>query len=340
MNACSRPWVLRSTNETCDHGVSSKLFVAQNRNARDLSSSTYMIVSKSFVQREQGSTRGYHSTKRRVQQLKEFKERHGHALVPYREPSGLGRWIAEQRYRYQKGLVNFELYRELSAAGVPLRAQEARWDVRFRQIATFHAEHGHARIKNNDDIPDGLYDWILQQRQLLKQGRLSEFRKGKLDALGFVWDVQEYKWRENMEELRAFYEEHRHCRVPKGWPKSPTLYCWMRRIQSSSKKGFSDVPYATHEDIESLHAWGAVRQYRQSWEQRYEKLCQVREKSQRCGAIQFEELKDTGLTAWCRSQRFAYRHGVLTPERFDKLELIDFDWDRGDFRWIMKKSYL
>jgi len=272
-----------------------------------------------------------------VEQLKIFKEIHGHALVPYKEPSGLGRWIAEQRYRYQKGLVDVEIYRQLSAAGVPLRAQEARWDIRYKQLVEFHTRHGHALVQRNDDVPDGLYGWVLQQRQMRKQGRLSDFRMGKLSALGFVWDVQKHTWRENMDNLRVFYEEHGHCRVMRGWEKSPTLYCWMRRIQSSSKNEFADVPYATQDDVDSLYAWGAVRGYRRSWEQRYEELCKVREDCQRYRVIQYDVLKEKGLAAWCRSQRFAHRQGSLPLDRFDRLERIGFDWEKGNFRWIMKR---
>lgn len=284
------------------------------------------------------SKRSNQITKKRVEQLEIFKEIHGHALVPYKEPSGLGRWIAEQRYRYQKGLVDVEIYRQLSAAGVPLRAQDARWDVRYKQLVEFHSRHGHALVQRNDDLPDGLYGWVLQQRQLKKQGRLSEFRNGKLSALGFVWDVQEHIWRENMEHLRAFYNEHGHCNVMKGWKRSPTLYCWMRRIQSSSKNEFADVPYVTQEDIDSLYAWGAVKVYRRSWEDRYDELCKIREACQRSGVIQYDALKEKGVAAWCRSQRFAYRQGYLPLERLDRLEDIGFEWYKGDFCWIMKNT--
>lgn len=285
----------------------------------------------------ENSNRRYKITQKRVEQLRKFKELHGHALVPYKEPSGLGRWIAEQRYRYQKGLVDVEIYRKLSAAGVPLRAQEARWDVRYKQLSEFHQRHGHALVQKKDEVPDGLYGWVLQQRQLMKQGRLSEFRKGKLDALGFVWDVQEYTWRRNMHHLKVFYQEHGHCRVTKGWKQSPTLYCWMRRVQSSSKKGFVDVPYATQDDVDTLYDMGAVRSYRTSWEQRFEELCELRNTCQVNGIVEYDVLKEKGLAAWCRSQRFAYRQGSLPPERFERLDQIGFDWDKGDFRWLMKK---
>lgn len=256
----------------------------------------------------------YRVTRERLEQLKEFKQRHGHAFVPYKEPSGLGRWIAEQRYRYQRGLCDVSIYRELSSAGVPLSAFEARWERKFQALSRFHAQRGHAFIQNKDtgsvDVEDGLYAWVLQQRQLRKQGRLSESRRRRLDALGFVWDVQQYTWRENMGLLRAFHEEHGHVRVSKGWEPAPRLYLFTRKIQQSSKAAFTDVPYATLEDIEVLRAMGAVRSRRKSWEEREEALL-------KCLAADVE--LDEALRAWLRVQRYEYRQGRMAEWRRRRL---------------------
>ncbi len=256
----------------------------------------------------------YRVTRERLKQLREFKQRHGHAFVPYKEPNGLGRWIAEQRHRYQRGLCDVSIYRELSSAGVPLRAFEARWERKFQALSRFHARRGHAFIQNKDaksrDVADGLYAWVLQQRQLRKQGRLSESRRRRLDALGFVWDVQQYTWRENMGLLRAFHEEHGHVRVPKGWEPAPKLYLFTRKIQQSSKLDFADVPYATREDIEELHAMGAVRRPRKSWEEREGALL-------KCLAA--NAALDDDLRAWLRVQRHEYRQGRMAAWRRRRL---------------------
>jgi hypothetical protein len=256
----------------------------------------------------------YRVTRERLEQLRVFKQRHGHAFVPYKEPSGLGRWIAEQRYRYQRGLCDVSIYRELSSAGVPLRAFEAQWERKFQALSRFHAQRGHAFIQNKDnasaDVADGLYAWVLQQRQLRKQGRLSESRRRRLDALGFVWDVQQYTWRENMDLLRTFHEEHGHVRVFKGWMPAPKLYLFTRKIQQSSKVDFADVPYATLEDIEELHAMGAVRKRRKSWEEREEALL-------KCLTTNVE--LDDELRAWLRVQRYEYRQGRMAEWRRRRL---------------------
>lgn len=272
----------------------------------------------------------------RLEQLQKFKTEHGHVSVPYSDPSGLGRWIAEQRHKYQKGLVDDVLYRELISVGLVLRPLEARWDARFQQMCEFHSTHGHAFVQHKDSVPDGLYGWVLQQRQLKKQGRLDESRLKRLDALGFVWDVQAHLWRQNMECLREFYEEHGHCRVSKGGRKDSRLHNFLRRIQSSSKKGFEDVPYATQDDVEKLHAWGAVRAYRTSWDEKYNEMCNVKSECRKNGRIPYQYLKESGLTAWARSQRFVHRQGIMSAEQYALLDTIGFDWDGSGWSWLTR----
>ena len=303
----------------------------------------------------------YRVTRERLGQLRQFKEEHGHAFVPYKEPSGLGRWIAEQRYRYQRGLCDVSIYRELSRAGVPLRVFEARWETRFQQLSRFHALRGHAFIQNADTKAsveeDGsesykeLYAWVLQQRQLRKQGRLSESRQRRLDALGFVWDVQLHTWRENMALLTAYHEKFGHVRVPRGWPGGPKLYLFLRKVQQSSKlvgidpndddlrpfharishshsrfarslvrqdPPFADVPYASLDDVEALRSMGAVRARRRSWESRFDELRKGLKEAR--GGVGGGVDKDEGLEAWLRSQRYAYRQGTLSEDRRRRLE--------------------
>lgn len=46
--------------------------------------------------------------------------------------------------------------------------------------------------------------WIKLQRNLYKEGKLSEYRINKLNEAGFVWDFHEYKWMLLYNELKTF----------------------------------------------------------------------------------------------------------------------------------------
>ena len=54
-----------------------------------------------------------------------------------------------------------------------------------------------------------LGEWVSKQRQLDKQGRLSEERVRKLDRLGFVWDKDEANWEANFQELKRYKKVRR-----------------------------------------------------------------------------------------------------------------------------------
>src|SRR5262249_151585 len=79
-----------------------------------------------------------------------------------------------------------------------------------------------------------LGQWVTIQRS--SQGRLSDERKARLDALGFDWAPHDTAWNEGLEHFRSFVNEHNHCRVPAEYESSDgyKLARWM--IKQRSRK--------------------------------------------------------------------------------------------------------
>ncbi|MCH5186455.1 MAG: helicase associated domain-containing protein [Oscillospiraceae bacterium] len=78
----------------------------------------------------------------------------------------------------------------------------------------FYAEHD--RFPSADDIEKKtktLYSWMVSQRVLRKNNKLSEERINKLDKINFIWNTDEYAWNKKFEILRDFIKET--GRVPK-----------------------------------------------------------------------------------------------------------------------------
>ena len=94
------------------------------------------------------------------------------------------------------------------------------WEEGYRHLKTFVEEHGHCRVPIGHKSSDGyrLGQWVCVQRQ--RRNEMSAERKARLDALGFVWDPLFEQWEEGYRHLKAFVEEHGHCRVPIGHKSS------------------------------------------------------------------------------------------------------------------------
>jgi hypothetical protein len=98
------------------------------------------------------------------------------------------------------------------------------WDEKFDELKAFQNEQGHCRVpltKDTDTYQLAL--WVKLQRKeykLLKQGKKSHItqeRIQKLNGVGLPFFVSlRVDWDERLEALKAFQQEHGHCRVPRS----------------------------------------------------------------------------------------------------------------------------
>ena len=133
----------------------------------------------------------------RFQQLKEFKEEHGHCKVPRRYPGGLGVWTTNQRRGGKEGTQrrNAEQTRKLEELGFRWETATKRsWDERFQQLKEFKEEHGHCNVPRKH--PGGLYRWVAFQRSKSRSQRCDASQTQKLEELGG------FRWRENVKDCK------------------------------------------------------------------------------------------------------------------------------------------
>ena len=115
------------------------------------------------------------------------------------------------------------------------------WDYYFQQLQSFRDEHGHCFVKNSPDkAQKELLRWVNHQRRrfraVMKRLRDNEMvdpfdlqKLEKLDRLGFVFNVHEYKFEQNLAKLSEFYAMYGHSNVPPSYTGDPTLYSFVSR---------------------------------------------------------------------------------------------------------------
>ena len=128
--------------------------------------------------------------------LKDYQEEHGHANVPpdY-EPDGLGTWVASQKRRQGEGRLDPKRKERLLAVGLQFpKSREELWQENYDQLQQFQEKHGHCLVsKRDENVDQVLANWVSSQRAFYRDGRLSEERIAKLEALGFVWNTRSAK---------------------------------------------------------------------------------------------------------------------------------------------------
>lgn len=210
-------------------------------------------------------------------ELVNFVKRFGHARVPQQFPLNppLGMWVANQRKRYKKYLKgdtssiiiknHIQLLNEIGFEWECHTSQP--WDRSYKELVTFLKEFGHARIPLKFPLNPTLGIWVKTQRKgykkYLKGDASSNMTEDRIRLLhkvgGFEWDCRNDKpWIRSYDELGTFVKEFGHARIPRKYPKNPSLGMWVdtqRRNYRNYLKGDASAKM-TAERIQLLEKVG------------------------------------------------------------------------------------
>ncbi len=176
-----------------------------------------------------------------VENLKKFKEQHGHCDVDLvvDKNDKLHKWVNRQRSEKAQGKMSTERMAALDALGFSWGGQkfEEKWSEMYNRLKRYHAEHG------NVDVPDRFRDdtklaaWVTTQRLMRKKAMLPDERVRLLDELGFTWQqrVRE-SWEDSYHKLIEFKAKHGHCRVPLNYKENPKLGRFVNVMRTQKKR--------------------------------------------------------------------------------------------------------
>jgi len=142
-----------------------------------------------------------------LKHLLDFKEKHGHCLVPNRYPDNpqLGSWVSTQRRQYktlQASLdtpMTHERARILEDIGFVWQTRDPRhvpWSKRYEELCDYNKKYGNCLVPIGYKDNVQLSNWVSTQRQeykLMKDGkpsRLTPERIQLLNAVDFIWEAQ------------------------------------------------------------------------------------------------------------------------------------------------------
>ncbi|TVP79068.1 MAG: hypothetical protein EA353_07150 [Puniceicoccaceae bacterium] len=127
----------------------------------------------------------------RLERLRRFIQEHGHAQVPrgYTDKK-LNAFVDRIRMRKRKGDLNLRELSELRAVGFvfsPNREVSPAWRREYESLKAFYEKHGHSDVPRSFPENQGLAEYVAQQRQRGRKGRLLAEHIRLLDALNFRW---------------------------------------------------------------------------------------------------------------------------------------------------------
>mmetsp|Transcript_15915 Transcript_15915/g.31973 ORF Transcript_15915/g.31973 Transcript_15915/m.31973 type:complete len:335 (+) Transcript_15915:1791-2795(+) len=146
----------------------------------------------------------------RFQQLLRFYLENQNACVPKAHGS-LGRWVARQRELKKVGRLHPDREKKLLELSFVWNTNESAWEEKFQQLLVFRCREGHCCVPTGNGH---LGMWTAKQRQLHRQGRLTQVRIDRLNAVGFVWSTSTADWDEKFDALVEYKKHHGHTNVP------------------------------------------------------------------------------------------------------------------------------
>jgi hypothetical protein len=125
--------------------------------------------------------------------LEQFKDREGHCNVPqtHKEKSvNLGWWVLSQRKVKKGGSLDVTREQRLEKLGIAWDIHGDQWERMFALLEQFKDREGHCNVpRRHEEKGVNLGIWVFAQRAR-KGGTLDGKREGRLEKLGFVWDVR------------------------------------------------------------------------------------------------------------------------------------------------------
>jgi hypothetical protein len=252
----------------------------------------------------------------RLSELADYRKIHGHCNVPrtYNKNTKLGKWVADQRARYnlyvkgKRSPMTLSRIRELEGIGFEWdRSIVIPWEDRLSELAVYRKIHGHCNVPQSYSENTKLAKWVTNQRTYYrlhvegKTSAMTTIRIQELENLGFEWGLCNTAWEDRLSELADYRKIHGHCNVPK-------------RCNTAWEDRLSELA-----DYRKIHGH-----------------CNV---PKRCN-------ENTKLGKWVATQRYQYRLQVegkssaMTTFRIQELESLGFEWDGSSPTWEDRLSEL
>ena len=262
-----------------------------------------------------------------------FRSKHQHCRVPnsYRDKK-LPKWVSHQRSFARKGMLSSSRKQRLDNIGFEWAPYEGDWEEGFRHLKSYQERCGDCRVPL-DHTEDGfkLGAWAHSQRQNKKS--MSNYRRQRLDQLGFPWGLYETDWEMGFNCLEAYKGRKGDCRVPVSHKEDGfRLGLWV----SNQRRLKAEIPVERRQRLDTLGFIWDINEAK--WEEGLRHLKNYKNREGDCLVPQKYTADSFRLGLWVAVQR--RERESMAEQRRRKLDELGFIWDVNEAEWEDGYSYL
>ncbi len=161
---------------------------------------------------------------------RDFKTKNGIDYDGYGFP--LGTWISNQKMAYKgqgRGKLTQKQIEKLESIGMICYSHDYKWNKMYELAKKYYEHYGNLDVPQNFKTKNGIdYDaeglllgvWLRTQRETYKgqgRGKLTQKQIEKLESIGMIWDIYDYKWNKMYELAKKYYEHYGNLNVPQNF---------------------------------------------------------------------------------------------------------------------------
>ena len=124
-----------------------------------------------------------------------YKAEHGHCFVSQKDEANksLYNWVQTMRAAFKNGKLSEERIAYLNRLEFAWEVgqNDALWETRYNELVAYKAEHGDCNVPATYKTNPSLGNWTADNVLHLKMGGCPRSVFSRLNALGFVWGMQE-----------------------------------------------------------------------------------------------------------------------------------------------------
>lgn len=259
--------------------------------------------------------------------LREFKEKNGRFIVRKDTLNNetlkiVYEWCNTQRQLYKTGRMQPERIEKLQGIGYELcvLSDDELWDKSYNELLNLYNKY--QRFPTSHEIESQkLISWVMTQRGLMNDGKLSDEKIRKLNDIGFIWDVEMYRWNDKFFKLKQFVSENK--RIPKT-NESYDGFClgqWYAKQVSRLNNGLlnseQEKNFRSLGDISSTYS-------EELWLKKFELLKAFIAENGRL-PYTHEVYNGVKLYSWINKQKACLVNNKLDDFRLDKLKSLNID---------------
>lgn len=261
--------------------------------------------------------------------LKSFKKLNGHCVVPqiYEEDKALGRWVNDQRNKYNKGTLSKERIDILNSVEFVWDKKEFDWNQKFELLKEFYSKYNHFEVRQSDAGYGGLYYWLHK----MKKDGVDSDKKEKLKSIGLEFiEYNQENWFEMFAHLAKYKEttgnfefEDKLSPVAKWFNDQKILIS--RGELPKDKLSILEAIGINHEDISKPRKKRTKNSA--TW---HEMLAMLKEYHRIHGNYNVPKKYSINptLSKWIYYQKTLKRTNKLEPEKIKALEEIGFEFPK------------